>query len=143
MLFKEKWISLLFQIQKKHYWTGHDLYHQCCHANLSTEGERSKAQLPPESESCLAFQTIVLDKIILKDIVQLTRLSHTMILEVYHSVLNKWAPKSLISPIQVWSHGVNQQQSISTKRKLWSKQKRKVQMIVIGLFFKDYENLVC
>ena len=94
MLLKENWISLLFQIQNKYYWTGNDLYHQCCYVNLSTEEERSKAWLSPESESCLALQTTVLDKTILKDIVQLTRLSHTMILEVYRSVLNKWSPKS-------------------------------------------------
>ena len=92
MLLKEKWISLLFCIQNKHCWTGHALY-QCCHADLSTE-ERSKAWLSRESESFLALQIVVLDKTILKDMVQLTKFSHTRILEVYHSVSNKWAPKS-------------------------------------------------
>ena len=66
---KEKWISLLFHFQNKHYWTGHALYHQYCHAHLSTEEEHSKAWLSPESESFLALQTIVLDKTILKDMV--------------------------------------------------------------------------
>ena len=54
--------------------------------------ERSKVCISPESESFLALQTIVLDKTILKDMVQLTKFSHTGILEVYHSVLNKWVP---------------------------------------------------
>ena len=54
--------------------------------------EGSKVCISPESESFLALQTIVLNKTILKDMVQLTKFSHTGILEVYHSVLNKWAP---------------------------------------------------
>lgn len=94
VLLKEKWISLLFHIQNKHQWTGHIFYHECCHADLSPEEERSKAWLSPESDSFLALQAIVLDKTILKDLVHLTKFSHTGILEVYHSVLNKWAPKS-------------------------------------------------
>ena len=94
MFLQEKWISFLFHILNKHYWTGHALYHQCCPADLSTGEERSTAWLSPESESFLALQTIVLDKTILKDMVQLTKFSHAGILEVYHSVLNKWVPKS-------------------------------------------------
>ena len=89
ILLKENWISLLFHFQNKHYCTGHALYHQCCHADLSTEEEHSKAWLSPESESFIALQTIALDKTILRDMVQLTKFSHTGILEVYHSVLNK------------------------------------------------------
>ena len=37
---------------------------------------------------------MVFDKTILKDMAHLTKFSHTGLLEVYHSVLNKWAPKS-------------------------------------------------
>ena len=59
---KEKWISLLFHNQNKHCWTRHALYHQCSYADLSTEEERSKVQLSPESKSFLALQTIVLEK---------------------------------------------------------------------------------
>ena len=43
VVLKEKWISLLFHIQNKHYWAVHALYHQCCHADLPTEKERSNA----------------------------------------------------------------------------------------------------
>ena len=93
--FIEKWISLLIHIQNKHYWTEHALYHQRCHADLSTEEERSRAWLSPESDPFLALQTIVLDKTILKDMFQLPKFSQTRILEEYHSVLNKWAPKSI------------------------------------------------
>ena len=98
MLLKEKWISLLFYIQNKHYWTGNALYHKCCCADLSTEEEHSKAWLSPKFESFLALQTIVFDKTILKGIIQLTRFSHAGILAVYHSVLNKWVPKSTHFP---------------------------------------------
>ena len=95
MLLKEKWIILLFHIQNNHYWIGRALYHQRCHTDLSTKKEQSKAWLSPESKSFLPPQTIVLDETILKDMVHLTNFSHTGILEVYHSVLNKWAPKSI------------------------------------------------
>ena len=94
VLLKEKWISLLFHIQNKHQWTGHSVYHECSHADLSLEAVQSKAWLSPQSDSFLAIQAIVFDKTTLKDLAHLTKFSHTGILEVYHSVLNKWAPKS-------------------------------------------------
>jgi len=72
----------------------HFVYLECSHADLSPEAERTKAWLSPQSDSFLALQAIVLDKTILKDLVHLTKFSHTGILEVYHSVINKWAPKS-------------------------------------------------
>ena len=36
MLLKEKWVSLLFHMLNKRYSTGHALYQQCCHRDLST-----------------------------------------------------------------------------------------------------------
>ena len=62
LLLKEKWISLLFHNQNKHCWTRHALYYHCSHADFSTDEERSKVQLSPESKSFLALQTIVLEK---------------------------------------------------------------------------------
>ena len=81
-------------MQNKYQWTGHSVYHECSHADLSAEVVRSKAWLSPQSDSFIALQAIVLDKTILKDLVHLTKFSHTGILEVYHFVLNKWASKS-------------------------------------------------
>ena len=91
---KEKWTSIIFHIQNKHLWTGNTVYHKCCHPDLSTEEERSKAWLSPKSDAFQALQKIVFDKRMLNDMRHLTKFSHTGVLEVYHSVLNKWAPKS-------------------------------------------------
>ena len=48
----------------------------------------------PKSQAFEALQSIVFDKSILKDKLHLTQFWHTGVLEVYHSLLNKWAPKS-------------------------------------------------
>lgn len=93
-LLKEKWTSIIFHIQNKHSWSGNFIFHKCSHPTLSKENQRSKAWLSPKSQAFEALQAIVFDKAILKDMVHLTKFSHTGILEVYHSVLNKWAPKS-------------------------------------------------
>ena len=93
-LLKEKWTSIIFHIQNKHTWTGNTLYHQCSHGELSREDSFSKDWISPKSQAFQALQPIVFDKTILKDMAHLTKFSHTGVLEVYHSVLNKWAPKS-------------------------------------------------
>ena len=67
----------------------------CCHGLLSTEKERKKNWLSPTSESFKALQDIVFSNSILKDLPYLTKFSHTGTLEVYHSLYNRWLPKSI------------------------------------------------
>ena len=67
----------------------------CCHAPLSTEKQRKKNWLSPTSESFKALQDIVSGNSILKDLSYLTKFSHTGILEIYHSLYNRWLPKSI------------------------------------------------
>ena len=67
----------------------------CCHAPLSTEKQRKKNWLSPTSESFKALQDIVFSNSILKDLSSLTKFSHTGTLEVYHSLYNRWLPKSI------------------------------------------------
>ena len=93
-MLKEKWMSLLFHIQNKHCWTGYTIYHKCDHPQLSPEERATKAWLSPKSDAFVALQKIVLNTRLLKDLEHLTKFSHTGILEVYHSVMNKWVPKS-------------------------------------------------
>ena len=69
MFLKEKWISLLFHIQNKCYWTGYALYHQCCKTDLSTEKECSRAWRSPEFKLFLALLTIGLDETVMRDMV--------------------------------------------------------------------------
>ena len=89
-ILKEKWISILFHIQNKHQWSGNMVFHACCHGELSN----NKEWLLPESEAFRSLQLIVLDKTLLSDMKHFTKFSHTGNLEVYHSLYNKWVPKS-------------------------------------------------
>ena len=126
-------LSLLFLIQNKHCCTGHALYHQYCHADLCTE-ERNKAWLLSQSKSFLALQTIVSDETILKDMVQLTKFSHTGILEVYHSVLNRWARKSTHFSYINFNQFQSRRNSEASKNEKWRWS--------LCLFSKNCENLV-
>ena len=94
VLLREKWTSIIFHIQNKHEWTGNQVFHECNHPPLAQENQCSKAWLCPKSKSFEALQTHCFDKTILNNLKHLTQFSHTGILEVYHSLLNKWAPKS-------------------------------------------------
>ena len=92
-LLREKWISLLFHVQNKHRWTGHKKFRKCEHPRLSKKEVKAKEWIPAKSEAFEILQDIVLDKKVLEDLKHLTQFSHTGILEVYHSLYNKWAPK--------------------------------------------------
>ena len=61
---------------------------------LSKKNQQDKEWLDPNSDSFKALQTVVLDKTLINDLKHLTRFSHTGSLKVYHSLLNKWVPKS-------------------------------------------------
>ena len=84
----------MFHIQNKHNWLGNRFFHNCGHMELSKKNQRDKEWLDPNSDSFKALKTVVLDKTLINDMKHLTRFSHTGSLEVYHSLLNKWVPKS-------------------------------------------------
>ena len=94
ILLTEKWTSIVFYIQKKHSWTGNSPYHQCSHSELSNVDERCKNLLSPKPQNFEGLQPIVFNKTSLGDMTYLTQFSHTGVLEVFHSLLNKWTPKS-------------------------------------------------
>ena len=60
---------------------------------MSSDHEQRK-WLDPTSESFKALQEILFSSKLLSDLKHLTRFSHTGSLEVYHSLYNKWLPKS-------------------------------------------------
>ena len=90
----EKWTSILFHTQNKHNWLGYRFFHNCAHMDLSKKNQRDKEWLDPNSDSFKALQTVVLDKTLINDLKHSTRFSHIGNLEVYHSLLSKWVPKS-------------------------------------------------
>ena len=92
-LLREKWISVLFHIQNKHKWTGCKKFIKCQHPRLTKKQIKAKEWISPKSEAFEALQKIVLDAKVLKDLNYLNKFCHTGVLEVYHSLYNKWAPK--------------------------------------------------
>ena len=62
ILLKEKWISIVFHIQNRHWWTGNSLYHQCSHSELFNVDERCKKWLSPKSQAFDALQSMSLIK---------------------------------------------------------------------------------
>ena len=89
----EKWISILFHVQNKHCWTDHKKFNKCAHLRLAKTQVKAKEWINPKTEAFEALQKIVLNKNILEDLQYVTKFSHTGVLEIYHSLYNKWAPK--------------------------------------------------
>ena len=92
-LLRQKWISILFHIQDKHEWKGHNKFTKCTHQKLTKKQIKVKEWISTKSDAFEALQSIVLCKNTLKDLVHLTQFCHTRVLEVYHAVYNKWTPK--------------------------------------------------
>ena len=90
----EKWKSVIFHVQNIHEFTDHTSFTRCAHPPYSKEEAKKKVWLKPSSESFNALQDIVFNKLIIKDLNQLNQFSHTGSLEVYHSLYNRWVPKS-------------------------------------------------
>ena len=67
---------------------------KCEHRRLTKKEVKSKDWLSADPDEFKALQKIVTDKKILNDLKYLTKFSHTRILEIYHALYNKWAPKS-------------------------------------------------
>ena len=66
--------------------------------NVNIHGSRenskkAKEWIKPNTEAFTVLQSIILDPKLLADLQYLTKFSHTGVLEVYHSLYNKWAPK--------------------------------------------------
>jgi hypothetical protein len=89
-MLKEKWMSCIHHIANVHFWDG-NLMAQCEHGEVADD----VAWLDIDSPAPLALKKVVLDKKLLKDIVKLSDFCHTGALEVYHSMLLKYAPKRL------------------------------------------------
>ena len=65
----------------------------CVHSPFAKKQVKAKEWISPNSEAFEALQKIVSSKNILNDLTHLTKFCHTGVLEAYHSLYNKWAPK--------------------------------------------------
>lgn len=92
-LLKEKWISILHHVADKHKWDSTELYNRCAHDPISPTAKQKTKWLPQGSPAHEALKQVVLDKRLLNDLDLLTKFIHTGVLEVYHSLYNKYFPK--------------------------------------------------
>ena len=92
-LLREKWISVIFHIQNKHRWTGCKKFKKCSHLRLTRKQQKAKEWIKPNTEAFTVLQGILLDPKFLSELKYLTQFSHTGVLEVFHSLYNRWAPK--------------------------------------------------
>ena len=84
---------MLFHIRNKQTWTGNKKFRKCEHSRLPKKQVKAKESLSPISDAFEALQNIVLEKKTLDDLPYLAKFCHTGVLEVYHSLYIKWAPK--------------------------------------------------
>ena len=87
-LLKEKWISCVHHVVNRHQFNGEHMT-QCEHGETDNDID----WLTPDSGAHKALKSVVLDKRLLTDMDKLTDFCHTGQLEVYHSMLLKYAPK--------------------------------------------------
>ncbi|XP_066923498.1 uncharacterized protein [Clytia hemisphaerica] len=60
---------------------------------LTKKEQKAKEWIKPNTEAFTVLQSILLEPKLLSELKFLTKFSHTGILEVYHSLYNRWAPK--------------------------------------------------
>ena len=89
---EESWTSMVHHIVDVHTFDG-DIVSSCPHEELTPENRRKKKWLKKDSKAHNALKEVVLDKRLRKDIRHLSEFCHTGNLEVYHSLLTKYAPK--------------------------------------------------
>ena len=90
---REKWQSAVYHTAGIHSWKDKKHFHACQHDPLSDEDKRGISWLRAGSPAHDALQKVVQDKTVLKDLGHVTMFCHTGQLEVYHSLLLKYAPK--------------------------------------------------
>ena len=82
---------MLNHIRGIHSWEDTKLFRKCEHGQLDKE----RKWLKTDSPSFLALKNVIENKKILADIKYLSKICHTENLEVFHSVLNKYCPRTL------------------------------------------------
>lgn len=92
-LLRRKWVAVLHHVVNEHRWKEERKVHKCEHHKLSKNKVKKTTWLEAGSPAHIALEEIVLNKKLLKDMSKLTEFHHTGNLEVYHSLLLKYAPK--------------------------------------------------
>ena len=92
-LLEEKWKSVAYHVTNVHSWDTGEQFHRCEHDDLPPEEARLKKWIKPDSPAHGALLEVILHKNLVRDIRMTNRFIHTGQAEVYHSLINKYAPK--------------------------------------------------
>lgn len=87
------WVSIIHHISNKHNWKEGKNKMTCRHPPLSRKDKKEIAWLKSGSSAHVAVEEVICNKRFLEDMVKLTEFHHTGNLEVFHSLLLKYAPK--------------------------------------------------
>ena len=88
------WKSLLHHVTNKHNFQRlYPKYPRCAHKPLKKEKARRKKWLKKNSPAYNSLEKVIFDKKNLSDMTHLTKSYHTGSLEVFHSLINCYAPK--------------------------------------------------
>ncbi|XP_052788440.1 uncharacterized protein LOC128223186 [Mya arenaria] len=90
----EKWLSIVHHVCNRHVFPRHHVT-ECCHGRLEPTVERKTKWLKMQSPEHQALTNVVNNKLLVKDIRQLTLFCHTGALESYHALLLKYMPKRI------------------------------------------------
>lgn len=90
-----KWESVVHHVTNIHSFEENELFPACAHGPLPDDASRKTRWLVADSPPHKALVEIVLNPRLLKDIRQLAQFCHTGMLEVYHNLVLKYAPKRL------------------------------------------------
>ncbi|XP_035658144.1 uncharacterized protein LOC118403520 [Branchiostoma floridae] len=93
VLLQEKWLSMLKHIGNIHVFPENSIFTQCAHPHLDRADTDDIMWLRPGSPPHQALYNIATNKTLLKDLSHLTGFKHTGTVEVFHSMLLKYAPK--------------------------------------------------
>ncbi len=90
----QMWQSLLHHITNKHkFGKVFSKYKSCAHRKYTSSESRKKKWIKRDSPAYYALEKIINNKRYLKDIPHLANPLHTGSLEVFHSLINSYAPK--------------------------------------------------
>jgi len=87
------WVSIVNHVVNKHKWRENKSTVSCPHPKLTKQQCKEIQWLKSGSPAHVALEEVVYNKNLLRDIVKLTEYHHTGNLEVFHSLLLKYAPK--------------------------------------------------
>ena len=98
--FVERFKSIVHHTVNKHHFPHHIFHKKCAHEELSENEQRNKDWLVMGSPSHEKLRKIVTEKQILNDLSQITKQTHTALLEVFHASKTRYLPKSVFYGMQ-------------------------------------------